>query len=84
MGNLTALIKKIEPAVDAIKEPQDDALRNSSNLDFVNDVSAKNVELTIGNIRRDSPILTEMENNNEIKIVGGMYDLSTGAVQFYD
>jgi len=84
MGNLTALIKKIEPAVDAIKDPQDDSLRNSSNLDFVNNVAAKNVELTIEKIRRDSPILTEMERNNEIRIVGGMYDVGTGSVTFTD
>jgi carbonic anhydrase len=84
LGNLTALIKKIEPAVEAVKEPQDDTLRNSSNLDFVDNVSTKNVKMAIENIRRDSPILAEMERNNEIVIVGAMYDLGTGAVQFYD
>lgn len=84
LGNLTALIEKIEPAVDAVKEPQDDALRNSSNIDFVNNVAAKNVHMTIENIRSQSPILAEMETNNEIKIIGGMYDVGTGAVQFYE
>ncbi|MFT4848509.1 MAG: carbonic anhydrase [Sediminicola sp.] len=84
LGNLTALIKKIEPAVEAVKEPQDDTLRNSSNLDFVDNVSTKNVQMSIENIRRDSPILAEMESNNEIVIVGAMYDLGTGAVQFYE
>ena len=83
MGNLTALINKIEPAVDAVKEPTDNSLRNSSNLEFVNEVAAKNVHMAIENIRKDSPILAEMEQNNEILIVGAMYDISTGEVNFY-
>jgi carbonic anhydrase len=83
LGNLTALIKKIEPAVEAVKEPQDDALRNSSNLEFVNNVAAKNVQMSIQNIRRNSPVLAEMENNDEIIIVGAMYDVSNGYVSFY-
>jgi carbonic anhydrase len=83
LGNLTALIKKIEPAVEAVKEPQDDALRNSSNLEFVNNVAAKNVQMSIQNIRRNSPVLAEMENNDEIIIVGAMYDVSNGNVSFY-
>jgi carbonic anhydrase len=83
LGNLTALIKKIEPAVEAVKEPQDDALRNSSNLEFVNNVAAKNVQMSIQNIRRNSPVLAEMENNDEIIIVGAMYDVSNGNASFY-
>lgn len=83
MGNLTALINKIEPAVEAVKEPTDDTLRNSGNLEFVNNVSAKNVLLTIDNIRKNSTILAEMEKNNEIIIIGGMYDISNGKVSFY-
>jgi len=84
LGNLTALINKIEPAVAAVKEPADEDKRNSKNLDFVDRVSAKNVHLTIENIRQRSRVLAEMEDNEEIKIVGGMYDISTGAVEFYE
>ncbi len=82
LGNLTKLIEKIEPAVEAVTEPEDNALRNSSNLDFVNTVAVKNVQLTIENIRKESPILSEMEKNNEIMIVGAMYDISNGSVSF--
>lgn len=84
MGNLTKLIEKITPAVNAVSEPKDETLRNSSNLDFVDEVSKKNVELTIGRIHAESPILSEMEKNNEIKIIGAMYDINSGAVEFYD
>lgn len=83
MGNLTKLIEKINPAVNAVSEPKDDSLRNSKNLEFVDEVSKKNVELTIARIHAESPILDEMEKNGEIKIVGAMYDINTGAVNFY-
>lgn len=83
LGNLTALINKIEPAVEAVKEPKDDALRNSKNIDFVNEVAEKNVIMTIDNIRSSSEVLAEMENKGEIKIVGGMYDIKTGRVKFF-
>tara|TARA_R110000823_G_scaffold161187_4_gene292724 strand:- start:159 stop:785 length:627 start_codon:yes stop_codon:yes gene_type:complete len=83
LGNLTALINKIEPAVAAVKEPKDESLRNSQNLEFVDAVSTKNVEITIENIRERSRILAEMEKNSEILIVGAMYDISNGEVTFY-
>ena len=82
LGNLTALINKIEPAVEAVTEPTDESLRNSKNIDFVNTVAVKNVEMTIENIRKQSPVLAEQEENGEIKIVGGMYDISNGKVTF--
>ncbi|MGC1203973.1 MAG: carbonic anhydrase family protein [Flavobacteriaceae bacterium] len=84
MGNLTKLIEKITPAVNAVSEPKDKSLRNSKNLDFVDTVSKKNVELTIGRIHKESPILSEMEEHGEIKIIGAMYDINTGAVDFYE
>src|SRR6056300_1083102 len=83
LGNLTALINKIEPAVDAVKEPADESLRNSSNSDFVNEVAAQNVKMTIENIRLQSEVLKEMEASGEIKILGGMYDIKTGKVHIY-
>jgi carbonic anhydrase len=77
------LINKIEPAVAAVKEPVDESLRNSGNLEFVDKVAKKNVEITIENIRARSRVLAEMEENGEIMIVGAMYDISSGAVEFY-
>lgn len=84
MGNLTKLIEKITPAVKAVSEPKDSSLRNSQNLEFVDNVSKRNVELTIERIHKESPILTEMEKNGEILIVGAMYDINTGEVEFFD
>ena len=84
LGNLTALINKIEPAVEAVKEPADESVRNSKNIDFVNSVAEMNVRMSIENIRNQSPVLVEMENNKEIKIIGGMYDISNGNVTFFE
>lgn len=84
MGNLTKLIEKITPAVNAVPEPKDESLRNSKNLDFVDKVSQKNVQLTIDRIHAESPILTEMEKSGEIMIIGAMYDINTGEVTFYE
>ena len=84
LGNLTGMLAKIKPAVNTVSEPQDKSLRNSSNAEFVDNVSVKNVELTIDNIITESPVLAEMHNNGEIKIIGAMYDINTGKVLFYD
>lgn len=84
MGNLTTMLSKIKPAVKAVTEPADETLRNSKNIEFVDKVSEKNVILSIDMIRKHSPILKEMEDNNEIDIVGGMYDINTGAVTFFE
>ena len=84
MGNLTKLIEKITPAVKAVKEPMDESLRNSSNLEFVDTVAEKNVQLTIDRIHKESPILSEMEKNGEIMIIGAMYDINNGAVTFFE
>ena len=84
LGNLTGLLENIKPAVNAIKEPADPQLRNSSNSEFVDNVAAKNVELTIANIKANSEVLAEMVDNGELKIVGAMYDGKTGAVNFQE
>lgn len=82
LGNLTGMLDNIAPAVDAITEPTDAAERTSANIDFVNAVGTKNVELTIERIRQESPVLAEMEQAGDIQIVGGMYDIATGKVNF--
>lgn len=83
LGNLSALIQKIEPAVAAVSSPEEADLRTSANLDFVNAVAKKNVEMTIDNIRNQSEVLKELEDMGDIKIIGAMYDIATGAVTFY-
>lgn len=83
LGNLTTLINKLEPAVEAVVEPADPELRNSKNIDFVNEVAKRNVLMTMKNIRNRSAVLKEMEDDGTIAIVGGMYDIADGSVDFY-
>lgn len=83
LGNITTLLSKIRPAVAAVTEPKASEERTSANKTFVNDVVAKNVELTIKKMRQDSPLLAEMEVDGEIKIIGGVYDIANGKVDFF-
>lgn len=79
LGNLTALLAKIHPAVEATVFKGD---RSSKNPAFVDAVAAKNVELTIDSIRANSPVLCDLESAKAIKIAGAMYNLETGQVDF--
>ena len=82
MGNLTALLSKILPAV--YDEKTIDVDRNSGNDEFVEKVAAINVIRTVHAIIERSPILKEMIEKGEIGIVGGTHDISTGQVTFFE
>jgi carbonic anhydrase len=82
LGNLTGLIAKIKPAVD--QEMTTTANRNSSNSTFVENVAELNVSLSVKNILLKSPIIAELVKNEEITIVGGVHDISTGEVKFFE
>ena len=81
MGNLTALLTKIRPAVD--EETLTKENRNSNNSVFVENVSTINVKRTVKSIMQRSTILKEMIESGQIGIVGGTHDISTGEVNFY-
>ena len=80
LGNLTGLLSKIKPAVQATAYTGD---RSAKNYAFVDAVARKNVEMTVADIRKDSPVLAELEAKGTIKITGAMYNLETGAVEFF-
>ena len=82
LGNLTGLLTKIKPAIDAV--PADVQPRTTQNSAFVDQVSEANVRLVMKEIRERSPILREMLDKGEIGLVGGMYDLTTGGVHFFE
>ncbi|HEY0261867.1 MAG TPA: carbonic anhydrase, partial [Chitinophagales bacterium] len=82
MGNLTTLLNKIQPAIINEKETQEN--RTGENEQFVKNVTNINVKLTIDRIRLESPIIAELEQEGKIKIVGGLYDVETGKVVFYE
>jgi carbonic anhydrase len=79
LGNLTALLARIKPAVAATEFHGERASKNAA---YVDAVARTNVRLALEDIRQRSPILAGLENKGAIRIVGAMYDLTTGAVQF--
>lgn len=74
LGNITALLSKIKPAVEAIKPTE--------TQESIEEVSVKNVQNSIETIKEKSAILREMEANNEIEIVGAIYSVESGKVEF--
>lgn len=79
LGNVTGLVNKIVPAIIAI-ESEEKYLGDSE--EFYDAISKKNVELTVKNIARQSYILNEMILNNNLLVVGSVYDINTGKVEF--
>ena len=82
LGNLTSLISKIKPAVDL--ENSTTKNRDSSNSIFVENVAELNVALSVKTILLKSAIISEMVKNNEIGIIGGLHDITTGEVKFFE
>ncbi|MFD1294882.1 carbonic anhydrase family protein [Lutibacter holmesii] len=78
LGNITGLLEKITPAVNTIRK--DD---NELTDEQIEEVSFENVNVSIDRIRKESPILAEMEEKGEIEIVGASYDVNTGLVEFH-
>ena len=82
LGHLTGMLRKIQPAVDAVVEPREIEQRNSSNAHFVEAVAKENVRRTLDAIPKQSEVLRSMRDEGAIDIVGGLYDVATGAVDF--
>ena len=82
MGNLTTLLSKLKPAVNAEVATKEN--RNASNMEFVERVAALNVSLALKQIPEKSEVLAEMIRKGEIALVGGMYNVETGIVEFYE
>ena len=82
LGKLTALLEKIKPAID--QETETKTERNGKNQTFLRHVTENNIHLAVKEVHEQSPILAEMENKGEIKIIGGLYDVDNGGVIFYE
>ena len=82
LGNITAMLSKIRPSVRAA-EATFTGEKTVKNAAFVEEVCNQNILHTINEIRTKSPILDEMEKAGEIKIVGAVYHLKNGIVDFF-
>ena len=58
--------------------------RSADNPEFVHEVCLANIRNNMNQVRIGSPILKEMEENGELKIIGGLYNMTTGAVTFIE
>jgi carbonic anhydrase len=79
MGNLTGLLARIKPAITGTTFAGE---KTSKNAAYVDAVARTNVRLGLENVRRRSPMLADLEKKSTIEMVGAMYDLGTGTVQF--
>src|SRR5215510_4966037 len=80
LGKLTGLLTKIRPAVEATRYQGE---RSAKSSDFVDAVARQNVESTMADIRRRSAVLAGLVNSGAVKIVGAMYRIETGLVEFF-
>ena len=80
LGNLTGLLARVKPAISATTFTGE---KSSKNPAYVDAVARTNVRLGLESIRRRSPILADLEKKNAIQIVGAMYDLTTGSVDYF-
>ena len=81
LGNITSLLAKITPAVEATSYAGD---RTADNQEFLHEVCLTNVGRSVAQIRTESPILAELEAKGSIRIVGAVYDMASGKVTFLD
>jgi carbonic anhydrase len=80
LGNITAMLAKIKPALAMSKDfPGERTVENHA---FVERVVKDNIINTIRTILLKSPVLKEMLDKGEIKIVGAYYSFETGEVSF--
>ena len=79
LGNVTSLLQKINPAVDLVRTDKEKMTDKA-----IEEVSVKNIQLSIDRIRKESSILSDMEKNGEIEIVGALYNVSTAKVEFFN
>lgn len=84
MGNLTELLSKLQPSVYAERTTVDVEKRSSKNQEFVENVSSINVRRSVKSIIERSFIIEQMVESGEIGVVGAMYNIETGKVEFYE
>lgn len=80
LGHLTGLLQKITPAIDATAFTGE---RSAKNLEYVDAVARTHVRQSVERIRQDSPVLAQLEKDGKIRLVGSLYNLSNGEVEFF-
>lgn len=84
LGNLTGMLARLKPAVEGTSSPVEAAERTSANGLFVRDVTVRNVRMALSDIRERSEVLEALERSGAIRLIGALYDVETGSVEFLD
>lgn len=82
LGNLSTLLNKIQPSVYVERETAED--RTSSNPQFVENVARIQVKRSVECIVEQSVVIRELIENGQIGLVGAMYDVENGTVEFLE
>ncbi len=82
MGHITALLQKIQPAID--QETETTTERDGTNKPFLRNVTKNNISITVQKIQEQSEILRAMNQSQQIKIIGGLHDIDSGQVIFFE
>ena len=82
LGNLTAMLKNIRPSVKEVAQKLGEG--TSADDEFVRKVTKQNVRDAIQNIRIQSPVLVDLEKQGDLKLVGAVYNMDSGAVEFIE
>ena len=84
LGHLTQMLAKIGPAVDSVASCYAGDDCSSNNSEFVEAVATENVKRAVSGIAARSTVLRDLLDNGEIGVVGGMYNVASGEVEFLD
>jgi carbonic anhydrase len=82
LGNLTTVLNLIQPSVYLERTVQ--ANRTSGNQEFVDKVTRIHVKRSVESIIERSIVLREMIEKEQIGLIGAIYDVKTGVVEFLD
>lgn len=82
LGHLTGLLDKIQPCVAEAKlKLPGTAVTNET---FIGEVTELNIHHVLRQIREQSAILRELIDSGTVGLVGGIHDLDSGKVQFFN
>jgi carbonic anhydrase len=83
LGNLTELLNDFDAPIERADEATEGEA-NSSNAEFLNLAIEENVRQTIADLLDQSEVISELVDNGDLLVVGGIYDLATGRVNWLD
>jgi carbonic anhydrase len=73
-GHLPGLVAHLKPAVKAA---------NTENGNLLENAIKANVELNVEKLKNSGPVISKFVEEGKVKVVGGVYRLATGKVDFF-